>query len=225
MYSRNTDRGGRRIKLPPGYDGSAFRHDTGEVRRYGGDTEMKIHSPGVSENNTEAVEERLDDAVLGPLQGHVGKAGENRRGLSGMRREMQEEKETWPEGYAADRGGHEADTADRAGREKDAADRTGHETSGDAADRGICEREKDPAEGAGHDIGTGQSRENCVIPVQTGAVEGSGSGKGSGALLEGLLGSLGSEDWLLFLVILLLVADGSDAWDLILLLGVLLAVK
>jgi len=44
-------------------------------------------------------------------------------------------------------------------------------------------------------------------------------------LLEGLLERLDSEDWLLVLVILLLAADGSDAWDLILLLGVLLAVK
>lgn len=74
----------------------------------------------------------------------------------------------------------------------------------------------------------GEGRQAEAVPGETLAVERKDAfrpEKGSGSLLEGLLGSLGSEDWLLFLVILLLVADGSDAWDLILLLGLLLAVK
>lgn len=176
MYSRSTDRGGRRIKLPPGYDGSAFRHDTGEVRRYDGEPEMKIHSPAVSEKNTEAVER--DDTVLGFSHGPRTAAEENRRILPGRWREMQGE--SW-EGEECT---EQADSVPER----------------EAADERIPEKP-------------------CAVQVQETA------GAGRGSLLEGLLERLDSEDWLLVLVILLLAADGSDAWDLILLLGVLLAVK
>ncbi|MBQ7923361.1 MAG: hypothetical protein IJ325_12445 [Clostridia bacterium] len=43
-------------------------------------------------------------------------------------------------------------------------------------------------------------------------------------LLTGLLHSLGREEWLLIIVIILLLADGSDAWDIILLMILLLGV-
>ena len=184
MYSRNTDRGGRRIKLPPGYDGNAFRHDTGEVRRLDGEPEMKIHSPVLSEENTEAVEEQSDRRFLGRSQERYAAAGERRQERDGQRRET-------------------------AG--KDDRDTVGGENCAD------------PAESAGGEQGCAS-----VVPGETLALaekEVFCPEKGSGSLLEGLLGSLGSEDWLLFLVILLLLADGSDAWDLILLLGLLLAVK
>ena len=184
MYSRSTDRGGRRIKLPPGYDGNAFRHDTGEVRRLGGEPEMKIHSPVLSEENTEAVEEHSDHGFGGRAQRRRDTPGEKRQVLPGYWQEITE--------------GGEIGTADT----ENCADQT------------------ESAEGEG--------RQAEAVPGGTLAVERKDAfrpEKGSGSLLEGLLGSLDSEDWLLFLVILLLVADGSDAWDLILLLGLLLAVK
>lgn len=43
-------------------------------------------------------------------------------------------------------------------------------------------------------------------------------------LLSGFLHSLDREEWLLIFVLILLLADGSDAWDVILLLLVLLGV-
>lgn len=138
MYSRNTDRGGRRIKLPPGYTGSTFRHDTGEVRRYDGEMDMKIHSPlpeAVWEEDDEPTPEPTPEAA-DPVEGQA---------------EPPVHEEEW-------------------GQEKK------HETRWES-------------------------------------------------LLTGLLDGLGSEEWLLFLVILLLVADGSDAWDIILLLCLLLAVR
>ncbi len=134
MYSRGTDR--RRVKLPPGYDGSAFRHDTGEIRQMPQQSvrlpepDMKIHSGEALPMTTPAREEALTVSVAESM-------------------------------------------GERAEPEKE-AQRTG----------------------------------------------GSGS-----SFLEGVLAGLGSEEWLLFLVILLLVADGSDAWDVILLLCLLLAVR
>jgi hypothetical protein len=143
MYSRSTDRGGRRIKLPPGYDGNAFHRDTGEIRPIGMETEMKIHSPAASEEHWEAVETRAEPEME----------------LPAMEREE--------------------------------------------------ECRKQPQEEVGG------------LPVPSGGEKRAETE----SFLAGLLSHLGSEDWLLFLVILLLVADGSDAWDLILLLGLLLAVK
>ena len=142
MYSRNTDRGGKRIKLPPGYDGSAFRHDTGEVRRLAGDTEMKIHSP----------------------------AGTEIREFSPAREKGNKQREMTVESA-----------------------------------------EPIPMP-AGEFVGT-------VCPSLPAEKDTSGS------FLEGLMAALGQEEWLLFLLILLLVADGGDCWDVVLLLGLLLAVR
>jgi len=178
MYSRNTDRGGRRIKLPPGYDGNAFRHDTGEIRRLADEPEMKIHSPAESGGHTETVEELSDDTIGVGQQKSSSTGSRKQQVLTGSWREIPEPEDT---GVA-----DISETESAVGNEEDAA------------------------------------------PIRVCAVnanEGIGTGKGNGSLLEGLFGSLGSEDWLLFLVILLLAADGSDAWDLILLLGLLLAVK
>lgn len=178
MYSRNTDRGGRRIKLPPGYDGNAFRHDTGEIRRLAEEPEMKIHSPAESGGHTETVEELSDDTIGVGQQKSSSTGSRKQQVLTGSWREIPEPEDT---GVA-----DISETESAVGNEEDAA------------------------------------------PIRVCAVNangGIGAGKGNGSLLEGLFGSLGSEDWLLFLVILLLAADGSDAWDLILLLGLLLAVK
>lgn len=150
MYSRNTDRGGRRIKLPPGYDGSAFRHETGELRRYTAETEMKIHSP----------------APVSEVDG---------------------------------------DTAEEYGQ------RTAADQHSDAAEA------KPEAE---------TPEENrALLPPEPGVQEKPAETDTKMSFLEGLLAGLGSEEWLLLLVILLLVADGSDAWDVIVLLGLLLAVR
>lgn len=140
MYSRNTDRGGKRIKLPPGYDGSTFRHDTGELRRLAEETEMKIHSP----NDTE---EQVFRPERGKEQEHI-------------------------------------------------AVPVPPEPPAPAEEK---EREVLPP-----------------VPVKKDA---------AGSFLEGLMSALGQEEWLLFLLILLLAADGSDCWDIILLLGLLLAVR
>ncbi len=135
MYSRGTDR--RRVKLPPGYDGSAFRHDTGEIRQpiRLSEPDMKIHS---GEERSMAVSPAREEAL--PMS--------------------------------------------------------------------VPENVPEPA---GEVPGT--------------AVDAPKSVGGGASFLEGLLAGLGSEEWLLFLVILLLVADGSDAWDVILLLCLLLAVR
>ncbi|MBR4961085.1 MAG: hypothetical protein IKY52_09330 [Clostridia bacterium] len=139
MYSRNTDRGGRRIKLPPGYDGSTFRHDTGELRRLAEETEMKIHSPVDAEEETFRPERReKQEHIVVPMPPEQPAPAE------------EEEGEVLP-----------------------------------------------------------------PVPVKK---------EDSCSFLEGLMGALGQEEWLLFLLILLLVADGSDCWDIILLLGLLLAV-
>lgn len=178
MYSRNTDRGGRRIKLPPGYDGNAFRHDTGEIRRLADEPEMKIHSPAESGGHTETVEGLSDDAVGVGLQKNSSAADWKRQIPAGGWREV-------PVSETVGRTDI-PETESAVGNEEDAA------------------------------------------PIKVCTVNKKGdidAGNGNGSLLEGLFGSLGSEDWLLFLVILLLAADGSDAWDLILLLGLLLAVK
>lgn len=54
MYSRSTERRGR-THLPPGYDGNAFRHDTGERRSLGDyPTETKVHSPWKTQEPMEA---------------------------------------------------------------------------------------------------------------------------------------------------------------------------
>ena len=154
MYSRNTDRGGRRIKLPPGYDGSAFRHDTGEIRQYAAETEMKIHSPAPASETERTVEEKIHDAVMEPLTAD-------------------------PHPH-----GNDADIPDF--------------TAGEG--------------------------ERCLLPPENDVLQKKTTGESS-SFLEGLLAGLGSEEWLLFLVILLLLADGSDAWDIIVLLGLLLAVR
>ncbi len=133
MYSRGTDR--RRVKLPPGYDGSAFRHDTGELRLP--EPDMKIHSGEERRTPISPVrEEVLPMSVPEPVPEPVGE----------------------PE---------------------------------------IPQSAADAPKSAG----------------------------GGASFLEGILAGLGSEEWLLFLVILLLVADGSDAWDVILLLCLLLAIR
>ncbi len=135
MYSRSTDK--RRIKLPPGYDGSAFRHDTGEIRPPDEiripDTDMKIHStPDVTYTPPPKKDIHPIPSVPQPV----------------------------PDPY----------------------------------------------------------RENASSPEKT-------PSKTTGSsFLEEVLSGLGSEEWLLFLVVLLLLADGSDAWDIILLLCLLLAV-
>lgn len=144
---------------------------------------MKIHSPVLSDENTEAVEEHSDHRFLGVSQGLRDTTGESRQVLSGQWREIAEKEE----------------------------------------DTSVMGERSDQTESA-----EGEKGKAVPAPGERLAVERKDifrSEKGNGSLLEGLLGSLGSEDWLLFLVILLLVADGSDAWDLILLLGLLLAVK
>ncbi len=137
MYSRGTDR--RRVKLPPGYDGSAFRHDTGEVRPLP-ETDMKIHS---GEELPPAAPPQREDVSPAPLPVPM------------------------PDVV------HEKPTEKRAQKPADKPSEPG----------------------------------------------------GTASFLEGLLAGLGSEEWLLFLVILLLLADGSDAWDVILLLCLLLAIR
>lgn len=47
----------------------------------------------------------------------------------------------------------------------------------------------------------------------------------SSTFLSGMLEGMGQEEWLLLFLILLLLADGSDAWEVILLLCILLAVR
>ena len=156
---------------------------------------MKIHSPAASGERTETVEGYSDDAVLSRGHRETAGAGRYQRILPGQWREMPDAGDSWADG--------EGGNADR-------------DTMTDPAEERGKKTEADPAE------------EKDMVPAEICAAEENGAaviGKGNGSLLEGLLGCLGSEDWLLILVILLLVADGSDAWDLILLLGVLLAVK
>jgi len=142
LYSRNTDRGGRRIKLPPGYDGSTFRHDTGEIRRLAEETDMKIHSP-----DREASEPEINESPI----------PEKERRTEAV---FQDAPVSIPDGAAS-----------------------------------------------------------LLLPVQK------EEKRSAESFLEGLLKGLGSEEWLLFLLILLLAADGNDCWDAILLLGLLLAVS
>lgn len=130
MYSRSTERRGR-TNLPPGYDGNAFRHDTGEWRSFGYPTEMKIHDAGMTEE------------VMPP------------------ERELAVPAEP--------------------------------------------ERKSEP--------------QPSVLSVKTVATPHSQS------FLAGMLDSLGKEEWLLLFLIFLLLADGSDAWEMILLLVVLLGVR
>ncbi len=137
MYSRGTER--RRVKLPPGYDGSAFRHDTGEIRQP--DTDMKIH-------------------VATPMT-----VDEKRIPLTPTLSSEQGQEDVMAE------------------------------TMG-----------------------------GTLVPEQLPEKRSDVVKKTEGSFLEGILTGLGSEEWLLFLVILLLLADGSDAWDIILLLCLLLAV-
>ncbi|MBQ8402380.1 MAG: hypothetical protein IJX14_10690 [Clostridia bacterium] len=206
MYSRNTDRGGRRIKLPPGYDGSAFRHDTGEVRQIGADTEMKIHSPKWSDGRPEAVEKRED---YGTMPGHL----QNRQ--PGHFSDSMGSGDGEGEEPIADMG---RETGFRESEEETGSREAGQETGSREAgqEMGFRESGKETAfQDTEQENRWEKPGERCVLPA----------GKDSGSFLEGLLASLGSEDLLLLLVILLLLADGSDAWDLILLLGVLLAVK
>ncbi len=131
MYSRSTERRGR-THLPPGYDGNAFRHDTGERRSLGDyPTETKVHSPWKTQETMEA----------------------------------------------------EASPAT-------------------------------PGISIGHDV-------DAALEI----AEAPGGVPKVDSFLSGMLDSLGKEEWLLFFLLLLLLADGSDAWELILLLAVLLAVR
>lgn len=132
MYSRSTERRGR-TNLPPGYDGNAFRHDTGE-RRPLYPTETKIHSP------------------------------------------------------------REATTEELANESKEA---------------GAPENEYAMVDVSTVDVST------VVRPQEK---------KADDTFLAGMIEHLGKEEWLLLFLILLLLADGSDAWEIILLLAVLLAV-
>lgn len=132
MYSRSTERRGR-TNLPPGYDGNAFRHDTGE-RRPLYPTETKIHSP------------------------------------------------------------REATTEELANESKEA---------------GAPENEYAMVD---------------VSPVDVSTVVRPQEKKADDTFLAGMIEHLGKEEWLLLFLILLLLADGSDAWEIILLLAVLLAV-
>ena len=154
------------MKLPPGYDGSAFRHDTGELRRYDGvETETKVHSP------------IPDTALSDEKNSHP-----------------DPEKIIWEELPA----GH-GDFGDTFAEDRE------HEADAPA------ESEKTEEFSAG--------RKNDSTPNAPG-----NSARNLQNLLDGLFSSLTGEDWLLVTVILLLLADGSDAWDVILLLGLLLAV-
>lgn len=137
MYSRSTERRGR-TNLPPGYDGNAFRHDTGE-RRPLYPTETKIHSP--REATTEELANESKEAG----------APENE--------------------YAM--------------------------VDGTTVDRSIVDRS------------------SVARPQEK---------KADDTFLAGMIEHLGKEEWLLLFLILLLLADGSDAWEIILLLAVLLAV-
>lgn len=124
MYSRSTERRGR-THLPPGYDGSAFRHDTGERRMWEYPTETKVHSGTMIEQGSMIEQARSEQA---------------------------------------------------------------------------------------------RSGEAKLSPVPVGE-------RDAGTFLTGMLDNLGREEWLLLFVLLLLLADGSDAWEVILLLCVLLAVR
>lgn len=137
MYSRSTERRGR-TNLPPGYDGSAFRHDTGERRSFEYPTEMKIHDAGTGEEEGS------------PKRGFVASSSE-----SVPEKELQQVPEL-------------------------------------------------------------QAVSAWAEPAAT---------PHSSTFLSGMLENLGQEEWLLLFLILLLLADGSDAWEVILLLCVLLAVR
>lgn len=132
MYSRSTERRGR-TNLPPGYDGNAFRHDTGE-RRPLYPTETKIHSP------------------------------------------------------------RETATEELANESKEAG----------APENEYAMVDRSPVDGT--TVGRPQEK------------------KADDTFLAGMIEHLGKEEWLLLFLILLLLADGSDAWEIILLLAVLLAV-
>lgn len=135
MYSRSTERRGR-THLPPGYDGSAFRHDTGERRMWEYPTETKVHGVAMSEHGDI---EQVPMIEHGPM-------------IEQVRSEQ------------------------------------------------------------------AQSAEAKRSPVPVGE-------RDAGTFLSGMLDNLGREEWLLLFVLLLLLADGSDAWEVILLLCVLLAVR
>lgn len=136
------------MNLPPGYDGSAFRHDTGERRSFANDdavaypTETKVHSPGQWERHSRGTTDL-------PVQDSAGEA-QVRSGLP----------------------------------------------------------QADPQES---DFSAVNFRKVGSPQVDS--------------FLSGMLDSLGKEEWLLLFLLLLLLADGSDAWELILLLAVLLAVR
>ena len=202
MYSRGTDRGGRRIKLPPGYDGSAFRHDTGELRRYEPETEMKIHSPASAAQRGE----RRPEPLSGDGKTLTGEKSGTGRNLSsetdrealdvGYRRQIQQENTGAEEWHDLPHGMREQAEEIVEDQLYDPAELS---VSGTAS-TGDKDTESD---------GTAVWDDRDKNAVQA----------------DRLLAALGSEEWLLLLVILLLVADGSDAWDTILILGLLLAVK
>lgn len=152
MYSRSTERRGR-THLPPGYDGSAFRHDTGERRMWEYPTETKVHGVAMSEHGDI---EQVPMIEHGPMIEQVRSEQVPMIEQGSMIEQVQSEQ--------------------------------------------------------------ARSAEPKRSPVPVGE-------RDAGTFLSGMLDNLGREEWLLLFVLLLLLADGSDAWEVILLLCVLLAVR
>lgn len=163
MYSRSTERRGR-THLPPGYDGSAFRHDTGERRMWEYPTETKVHSGMIIEQGSMVEQVRSEQDVVReqvPLAEH-GSMIEQVQSAQGSMIEQARSAQVRSE--------------------------------------------------------QARSTEPKLSPVPVGE-------RAAGTFLTGMLDNLGREEWLLLFVLLLLLADGSDAWEVILLLCVLLAVR
>jgi len=148
MYARHTDKYGQRVKLPPRYDGSAFRHDTGERRPYP-EMETKVHQPNSPMGNIPDVQEPM---VPMPSPAEIA---------------QEEIISLYDEKY-----------------------------DGEEQGQASCLPEED----------TQKPREQ------------------DDSLLAGILDALDNEDWLLLFIVLLLLADGCQDWDILLLLGILLAV-
>lgn len=159
MYSRSTERRGR-THLPPGYDGSAFRHDTGERRMWEYPTETKVHSGTMIEQGSMIEQARSEQ----------------------VRSEQDVVREQVP-----------------------------------LVEHGSMIEQVRSEQVRSEQV---QSAEAKMSPVPVGERDGA-----AGTFLSGMLDNLGREEWLLLFVILLLLADGSDAWEVILLLCVLLAVR
>jgi len=211
MYSRGTDRGGRRIKLPPGYDGSTFRHDTGELRRYEPETEMKIHSPASAAQRGE----RRPEPLCGDGKTLTGEKSGTGRNLS-----SETDREALDVGYRRQKENTGAAVPDRR-YENDREE--WHDLP-----HGMREQAEEIVEDQLYD--PAELSVSGTAPAGDKDTESDGTAvwddrDKNAVQADRLLAALGSEEWLLLLVILLLVADGSDAWDTILILGLLLAVK